>query len=129
MRGPPPDATVLRILVPGDSGRSWVEALPQVPDGYTVTFTLTAVELLRDLPELEARGYVFAGVQLDCPLPPDVAALDLLVPTDLAVDVPAWWEGAARCADRAFPLVLGPVLRLFSDLIELHQAVPERAVT
>lgn len=128
---PLPAASVLRVLVACDDSagaeHGWAARLPVVPDGRTVTATLTAVELLRDLPQLEDRGYVFAGVHSSTLLPPGLAAVDLLVPDALARGEPGWYRALAGCAHRAFPLVFGPARRLFGKLARVHLAVPEHA--
>ncbi|MBW3561442.1 MAG: hypothetical protein KY437_03000 [Actinobacteria bacterium] len=127
----PPEASVLRVLVACDDRTGaelgWATRFPAVPAGTTVTVTFTAVELLRDLPQLEDLGYVFAGVHSGTLLPPGVAAVDLLIPTDVVHEHPGWWEAIAAHADQAFPLVFGPVVKLFSELVRIHQAAPEHA--
>lgn len=128
--GAPPDASVLRVLVSCDdrdgAAPGWAEGFPVTPDGWTVTATFTSVELLRDLPELEDRGYAFAGVHSGTLLPPGVAAVDLLVPTRAVHEHPDWWKAIAAHADQAFPLVFGPALKLFGELVRIHLAAPEQ---
>lgn len=112
-----PGSTVLRIVV---DGPGWARSLPPVPHGATVTVTCSDLELLTDRLELEQLGYTFAGVCRNPLLPPGVEAADLLVPAALVDEHPAWWQEAAACADRAFPLAFGPVLRLLGDLLRVH---------
>lgn len=125
-----PEASVLRILVACDdrtgAEAGWAARFPATPDGMTVTATFTSVELLRDLPRLEDRGYVFAGVHSGTLLPPGVAAVDLLVPTTAVHAHPAWWAAITSHADQTFPLVFGPALKLFADLVRIHLTAPER---
>lgn len=128
-----PEASVLRVLVACDDRTGaepgWAEGFPATPEGWRVTATFTSVDLLRDLPQLEARGYVFAGVHSGTLLPPGVAAVDLLVPTEAVRAHPAWWEAITGHADQAFPLVFGPALKLFGELVQIHLDAPEHVGT
>lgn len=127
--GAAPEASVLRVLVACDdrtgAEAGWAARFPAAPDDMTVTATFTSVELLRDLPGLEDRGYVFAGVHSGTLLPPGVAAVDLLVPTTAVQAHPAWWTAITAHADQTFPLVFGPALKLFGELVRIHLAAPE----
>lgn len=118
----PSDSTMLRIVV---DGPGWAAQLPAVPEGYVVTATVSSLELISDRGPLEERGYRFAGIVRTSVLPPGVETVDLVVPAALAADHPAWWHSAASCADRAFPLAFGPVLRALADLIRVHDLAIE----
>lgn len=120
----PSDSTMLRIIV---DGPGWAGQLPAVPDGYVVTATVSSLELVTDRGHLEELGYRFAGIARTSVLPAGVETVDLVVPAKLASDDPAWWRSAAACADRAFPLAFGPVLRALADLIHVHDLARDPA--
>ncbi len=113
---PPPEATLLRIVI---DGPDWARRLPAVPPGCVVTATVSAHRLAADRLELEGRGYTFAGVHR-CVLAERVEAIDLLVPAAVIADHPGWWRTVAGSAQRAFPLVFGPVRIVLGDLVALH---------
>lgn len=114
---PPPDATMLRIVI---DGPGWARRLPAVPLGCVLTATVSAPDVAAARSALEARGYTFAGVHRSALLPPGLEVVDLLVPAVVMADHPDWWRVMAGSAYRAFPLAFGPVLALLSDLLTLH---------
>ena len=113
------DATILRV----EAARGWAAALPAVPDGYTVTVSVTVASALRgQRPVLEELGYAVSGI-CDVGHPSSAGPFaHLVVPAALAVEHPEWWRAAAARGDRAYPVAMGPVAMRFRDLIAFHSA-------
>ena len=113
------DATILRV----EAGRGWAAALPAVPEGYTVTVSVTTASALRgQRPVLEGLGYSVSGI-CDVGHPATAGPFaHVVVPAALAVEHPDWWRAAAARGDRAYPVAMGPVAMRFRDLIAFHSA-------
>ncbi|MGH3441680.1 MAG: hypothetical protein ACRDUY_06485 [Nitriliruptorales bacterium] len=119
----PATATLVRILAPDDR---WPGRLPIVPAGHLVSITVTSAAMASRWPELEERGYRFAG-EVPAPLlvrgaeVRDVA--DIVVGEPLVAQEPAWWRALLREARHTFPLAFGPVLTVFDEVLAKHGSV------
>lgn len=113
----PPGAVLVRVFA---HGLSWARSLPVVPDGRTVTATVSSPRLARvPADDLVSHGYRVAGVSSSRPRGAgDV--VDLLVPRGLQLDHPGWFRELLERADRAFDCDLGPVRRLLGPELALH---------
>lgn len=112
---PPDGALLVRVLVPGPLA---LGALPPVPAPHRVTISLGSVRLRAWLPpDLASRGYRLVGVH-------DGTASDaeavLLVRASLLDARPDWARAIASHADGVYACDLGPVRRVFRDLIDRH---------
>lgn len=119
--------TIVRVFA---HAAAWVRTLPPVPDGWTVSVTVSHDELATPaVADLERAGYRIAGVTP--PLRPADAgfAVDLLVPDALRQAHPDWFAGLVRQSQRVFDLRFGPVRRLFGPVLDLHRGMGNAAGT
>lgn len=109
----PPGAALVRIAA---IGGEWLDRVPIVPRGRTLTVTVGRSEH-RDVsaPTLAERGYrIVGGVGDGAP------HVDVLVEIALAQAEPAWFRSLLAVADRAFDLRLGPVQALLGPTLAVH---------
>ncbi|MBW3621202.1 MAG: hypothetical protein KY461_13235 [Actinobacteria bacterium] len=116
---PPAGAVLVRVFA---HGLSWVRSLPVVPDGATVTATVSNPRLRRvPADDLVSHGYRVVGTSATRPRGAgDV--VDLLVPRELRLAHEGWFRELLGLADRAFDCDLGPVRRLLGAELALHAA-------
>lgn len=105
---------------------AWPDRLPAVPPGHLVSVTVSTPSMAARWPEIEARGYRFAG-EVAAPLlvrATEVTdVVDIVVDQSLIDEDPLWWRSLARHAWHTFPLAFGPVLHVFSDVLDVHGSV------
>lgn len=113
----PTDGSVLVRVTALD--RSWPRRLPPVPRGAVLTVTVGHPDLLPvAVDDLVSGGYRIAGVASE--QRPVGRNVDVLVPAELRISHPDWWQRFAGDAERVFDLRLGPVLRVLAAEIDLH---------
>lgn len=115
----PTGAVLVRVFA---HGLSWVRSLPVVPNGATVTATVSSSRLQRvPADDLVSHGYRLAGVSSSRPRGAG-EVVDLLVLPELRSGHVDWFRELLGRADRAFDCDLGPVQRLLGAELALHVA-------
>lgn len=119
----PATATLVRIVT---LDNHWPERLPIVPAGHLVSATVTSAAMASRWPELEERGYRYAG-KVAAPLLVRGAevtdVVDVVVDEPLVAQESAWWRALLREAVHTFPLAFGPVLTVFDEVLAKHASV------
>ncbi len=112
----PDGALLVRVAA---CGPGWASSLPEIPDGSEATVTLGRPELLPvDTAAARTRGYRIVGTASgDRPIG-DV--VDVLVPWELRVEAPGWWDQLVATAQRVFDPGLGPVQRMLQAELTVH---------
>lgn len=112
----PARACLVRIAV---RDRDWSRTLPVVPGGHRLTVTLGHADLTPG-PDDDpvASGYRVVGIAADHR--PLGFVVDVLVPVQLCLDHPGWWQRLSELADRVFDLAFGPVARVLAPEIDVH---------
>lgn len=114
---PPTDGSVLVRVTASDRG--WPGRLPAVPGGMVLTVTVGHPDLLPVVvDDLVSGGYRIAGVASEHR--PVGRNVDVLVPVELRLGHPDWWNTLVGDAERVFDLRLGPVMRVLAAEIDLH---------
>lgn len=114
---PVSEGTVL-VRLPAH-GRGWVDTLPPVPDGTSLTVTVGHPDLLPVADDALARaGYRVVGVASEHR--PIGLAVDVLVPASVRASEPQWWLDVLARADRVFDLRMGPVQHVLAAELAMH---------
>lgn len=120
----PPDGVLLRIAVVHGH---WAERLPPVPEGDTVTVSLSSATALDEHADaLELLGYRVVGVQ---PAAADAGVAHFLLAQALVEAHPTFWRTLADQSQHAYSLAHGPVRARFSALLRAHLAAVARTAS
>lgn len=112
------DALLVRV---GAHGDDWVEHLPPVPAGCTVSVSFDSWQLQQHAAAaLDELGYVTAGVAPTGT--PDQPGAFFLVPWSSVSERGMWWRTLTAVADRVYDPAFGPVRAMLRDILELHAA-------
>ena len=97
----------------------WAATLPVTPAGTTVTVTVGQPDLVPvSLATTCEHGYRIVGVaSATRPIGPTI---DILVPEELRLANPAWFDLLVHRAVRVFDLRLGPVQAVLASQLSLH---------
>lgn len=117
----PEDAKLVRVSA---AGTDWVERIPPVPGGATITVSCGDAGLAAaPADDLVAHGLRIAGVLTRGPV--GGGFVDLLVPGALIRAHPSWWRELRNVAERTFSLAHGPVQVVFADVLAIHAEASE----